>query len=181
MKVMDKATMKLRFDSKSGDWEMSKDQGHPRKKGNYPKVPIDYNHGGILTFKIHNSDGITFAKDNPFFPKVLPTQPGDFGDQFQIVGGGTDTLIVTDSNANPNGGAYAGGDYHYELHFSDGSTLDPIIKNGGCCQPNSSSNLAFYSLGAVALLLVLALVIRPLLARRTTTSTDSAPKDRDLP
>lgn len=177
-KVQDKADVKLNFDTQNGEWRMSKGQGNAHGPGDYPKLKVDYDHDGLVVFKIQNPQGATFAATNPFVPKSGKTSPADFADQFDVSGGGTNTLTVKVANANKQGGPYAGGDYNYELHFTDKPSLDPIITNGGCCQ-TKQSNVAYFALGAVALLALFILVIRPILARRSPASSDAAMKDRE--
>lgn len=162
----DKASLKLKYDNQSKAWMMAKDTGPDEGPGHYPKVKVDYGNQGEFTFVIHNPKGVTFAAKDPFVAKAGKTNPADFADQFSVSGGGTNTLTVKDANANKNGGPYAGGDYQYELHFSNGSTLDPIVSNGGCCMAKSQTNLIYFGLGAVALLALFVLVIRPWLAKR---------------
>ncbi|MEO7564115.1 MAG: hypothetical protein ABIR63_03375 [Sphingomicrobium sp.] len=179
MKQMDKADFTLKLHPRTGDWWMAKGPGPAHGPGHYPSVSVDYDHGGEFTFKIAKTSGITFATDKPFTAKSGQASPGDFDAQFGVVGAGTGTLVVTDANADQSGGKYVGADYPYELHFSNGKTLDPIIRNGGCCQPTDQSALIYYAVGVIALLALLALFIRPMLARRSANSVDSTMKDRD--
>lgn len=168
MKSTDKAILKLNYDSNGKEWKMAKDSGMAQGPGHYPKVDVKYDNLGEFTFVIQNPKGLTFAATDPFVPKAGKSNPADFAAQFEITGAGTGTLVVKDHNANPKGSAYAGGDYHYELHFSNGTTLDPIVTNGGCCSSGGSgqNSLIYFGLGAVALLALFILVVRPLLARR---------------
>jgi hypothetical protein len=178
MKQQDKADLKLNFDSHKSEWRMAKDDGMSKGPDDYPKLKVEKDHEGQFTFVIQNPKGIKFAATDPFAPKAGKANPGDFGDQFAVSGHGTDTLVVKDANANKDGGQYAGGDYHYELRFSEGAPLDPIITNGGCCN-NIQGNLVYFGLGAVALLALIVLVVRPMMAKRSPMPPHDAMKDRD--
>lgn len=171
MKTQDKATLKLNFNDKN-EWWMAKGMEPAKGPNDYPKLKVDFDHEGLFTFRIQNPQDVTFATTDPFVPKSAKNTLTDFHDQFTFEGQGTRTLTVKDANASKNGGPYAGGDYHYELRFSDGTTLDPIITNTGCCRAMSESNLVFYSLGAVALLALIILIVRPILARRSAGRLD---------
>lgn len=168
-----KSDLKLSFNSKK-EWWMAKDMDTARGPGNYPKLKVDEDEVGEFTFTIHQpKEGITFAQTDAFVPKA-GANPPDFADQFTVTGEGTNRLIVTDANANKgNSLQYPGGEYVYELRFSNGTTLDPIITNGGCCQ--SGNYMVYYALGGVALIALFILVIRPMLARRSSP----AMRDRD--
>ena len=174
MAKVEKADVKLNYDSRKSEWRMAKDDGNAQGPGNYPKLKVNYNDTGEFIFKIQNPKDVTFA-DPAFLPKKGAENPGDFNGQFDVTGEGTGTLIVKVANANPNGSEYVGGDYVYELKFSNNTVLDPILTNGGCCKPQSSQMLYTYAAGAVVLLALFYFVIRPMLARRSA----AAIKDRD--
>lgn len=179
MKQMDKADFKLNWSDQNGNWRMSKDQGMGQGPGHYPSANVAFDHDGQFTFVINSPKNVTFAASDAFKPKAGKTMPTDFSDQFTVAGQGTNTLTVTDANAIKGGGKYTGGDYHYELHFSNGSTLDPIISNGGCCSSRAQSSLVYYALGIVALAALIVLFVRPMMARRSRPAVDPAVKNSD--
>lgn len=180
MKSKNADTMKLNWDADHGYWRMAKNMGTGQDPAHYPKLKVDYDNEGQFTFVIQNGPpGVTFATQNPFGEKTGKMASKDFNEQF-IVSPSTDgkTLVVTDLNATKGGGKYDGKHYAYELHFSSGPSVDPIITNGGCCggsaPPIQNNNLAYYAVGAVALLAILWLVLRPMLNR------NSAPVMKDI-
>ena len=171
MKV-DKADLKLNYVPKDKEWRMAKDMDNAQGSDNYPKLKVDYGNTGEFTFKIQNPKNVTFAESDPFVVKPGKGSPNDFASQFSVAANNGDTLVVKVANANPNGGEYPGGDYHYQLNFNAGiPPLDPILTNGGCCKPAPQSNLLYYALGGVALLALFFLIIRPMLARRSAAAT----------
>ena len=180
MKTTDPADLQLNWvGGPNGYWRMSKDMGMGQGPGHYPPIKVAYDHEGQFTFVINSPKDVTFAASGAFQAKALKTMPKDFGDQFTVKGEGTNTLTVTDANANKGGGHYTGGDYHYELHFSNGTTLDPIISNGGCCSSQAQSSLVYYALGFVALAALIVLFVRPMMARRARSAIDPAVKNSD--
>jgi len=173
MKSWNKDTIRLSYAEDNGGWWMAKGQGNAKPKNDYPKLKVDFDKSGEFTFVIQNANGTKFAKD-AFVPKG--NNPSDFGSQFTVTGQGTETLKVMVKNEDPTNPTkkYDGGNYTYALQFTDKPPLDPIITNGGCCRANQTS-IVYYSLGAVALVALVVLVIRPMLAR-----SGGAMKDRDL-
>lgn len=166
--MADKADLKLSLSFQGGQsqWLMAKDQDYPKGPGQYPGLSVRYNDTGEFTFNILTQTGVKFASTNPFTPKADKPNPPDFADQFTVTGHGTTKLVVKVANANKAGGPYGGGEYHYALNFSNGSTLDPIITNGGCCRNFNTNHLVYYALGAVALLVLIILIVRPMMAKR---------------
>ena len=110
------------------EWRLAVDSGNAQGPGHYASVGIDKNHDGLITFQIVNTKTINFDNSNPFVVQPATTTPSvSVGTQFKVTGGqGTQTLTVTDTNQNV-------GEFYYALHLSNGDTVDPIIKNGGCC------------------------------------------------
>jgi hypothetical protein len=169
MPQVSKADLKLNFDKQKNEWRMAKDMGHAQGPGNYPKLEVANDHQGQFVFKIQNPQGTTFSQ-KAFVPKAGKNNPGDFAKQFTVTGQGTDTLTVSVANSNTTnpGQPYTGGEYHYELLFTDKPALDPIITNRGCCQPPVSDSLVYVAFGAVALLALWFFVVRPMMRRRST-------------
>lgn len=166
----DSATFKINWDPQNREWRMAKDMGTARGPGDYPAMTVDYNHDGQLTFDLQNAPaGVTFAQTAPFAPKSGSPPKADFWDQFRIVSGqGERVLVVHDANAKKTGGAYAGGDYEYELRFSNTSVkLDPIIKNGGCCQGQFQHQTALFIGIGVALAVLAFFLYRRFRANRS--------------
>lgn len=166
MRQTDTTVIRLNFDTRSNEWKMAKNMENAQGKDNYPAIKVDFDDLGDIIFIIQNPKDATFAATNPFVPKPGKQNPKDFWDQFQVSGGGTDTLLVKDLNNSKDGSKYPGGTYHYELRFTDKPALDPIITNGGCCKTTLQSNLVYYSLGAVALVALAVLILRPMLRQR---------------
>lgn len=166
MRQSETTVIRLNFDERSNEWKMAKNMETAQGKGNYPAIKVDFDDLGDIIFIIQNPKDATFASNRPFIPKPGKQNPADFWDQFSVTGGGTDTLFVKDLNANKDGTHYAGGTYTYELRFTDKPALDPIITNGGCCKTSLQSNLVYYSVGAIAILALIVLVVRPMLRRR---------------
>jgi hypothetical protein len=167
----DKADIKLVANPKHGgvEWRMAVGAGNANGPGHYPKLPVAYDNDGQFTFTILNSKA-TFAA-NPIEVQAGTGKPSGIDPQFTFTGAGTKTLTVHDSNQKA-------ADYNYVLHFSDGSTLDPIIQNGGCCHTahgGSSTTYALYTAGAlgiIVLLVLLVLLLRPVMLRRSAARDD---------
>lgn len=150
---MTQATPNMKLNYKDGVWWMAKNNDMAKGPGAYPKIEVPYGQPGVLTFTIQTPNNVNFAETEPFAPKTGKQNPTDFKDQLTVASGnGKNTLVVKDANANKNGGKYAGGDYHYELRFSNGTKLDPIISNGGCCNNLLSTSFLIAAGVAVALL-----------------------------
>jgi len=171
---MDAKTMKLTYIAPQNEWRMAVGQGTAKGPGHYDKIKIDHNDTGELTFQIINSQNVNFANDGAFVEKPNQPSKADFAKQFSVLpgGAGTQKLVVKDANSNGDGTPYAGGDYHYELHFSNGTTLDPVITNGGCCQAAPMGYLTFLAIGLVALAALYVLLVRPMMARNTRVDSD---------
>ena len=155
--------IKLSFDQQHNEWRMAVNQGVAQGPGHYPTLTVPYNKTGEFSFQILNPQGVTFAATDPFAAKAQQTGKGDFGDQFNVSAGGGQTLTVTDMNGQKLKQKYDGGDYHYALHFSNGTTLDPVVTNGGCCQSGGigQNAVSYLAIGVVALLVLWVLFLRP--------------------
>jgi len=147
------------------DWWMShlgKDYG----PGNYPEIAVDYGKKADFTFTIKQgsanfaTNAITIQKG-----KGKPNGGGGNDKQITITSQTANQLQFSDSNQ-------VQGPLNYILHFSDGSTLDPIIDNGGCCQAEYSfwsktymldgATLGLYLLIAFAVGILAAIGVRAL-------------------
>ncbi|MEO7654219.1 MAG: hypothetical protein ABIS23_00865 [Sphingomicrobium sp.] len=164
-KVSDTAELKLTY--KDSKWRMAKGMENAKGKGEYPVLEVKKDHVGKFTFKINDQDNVTFA-DVPFAPMAGANNPTDFAGQFTVKKESPKKIVVDVLNATPGDpeAEYLGGTYTYELRFDGATTLDPIITNGGCCRTTMQSDMAFLAVGAVALLALIFLVVRPMLARR---------------
>jgi hypothetical protein len=92
-----------------------------------PPIAVAKGQTGSFQFDIVAPPGVSFASSNPLWIQpgsAKPTGPGVDPQFSPVSGAGTTTLSFGDTNTTA-------GDYPYSLHFSDGSTLDPIISNGG--------------------------------------------------
>lgn len=150
-------TMKINRDPRGGPWLMAKNMGMAQGPGNYPELVVERGNDGLFTFLIQTRDNVTFGKD-PFVPKANPTSPSDFHSQLKPIQGGEGYkyLIVKDYNSSPQGGTY-----HYQLQFSNGTTLDPIITNNGCCRAFYETD-AFLVTGGIMMLALFAYLVRRL-------------------
>lgn len=153
----EKPDMKVIATQKHGqiEWRLSVNGGMAQGPGHYPSVSVGTGNDADLTFQILNTSNITFAQQNPFLAQAGSSKPTGLDSQFTVTGQGTQKLTVHDSNQTS-------GDYYYVLNFSDGSTLDPIIKNGGCCGFANSliGTSTGLIVGGIILLAILALVVR---------------------
>ena len=109
-------------------WQMSKDDGPPKSKGDYPVIDVPAKQTGTVTYTIRHPGSITFAQTNTFCAQAglnKPTPTTTCDTQFKYQGEGTTTLTVTDANT-------AAGKYTYVINFNDNTPqLDPIYNNGG--------------------------------------------------
>jgi hypothetical protein len=165
-------SIKLTYDTQHNEWKMAVGQGDPQGPGHYPGLSVPYNQTASFTFQIVAPPGVNFTTDGPFKAKPGGNGKSDFGDQFDVSAGGGRSLTVSDMNGQKLKKDYKGGDYHYELHFSNGTTLDPVITNGGCCQAAPTGYLTYLAIGVVALVAIWVLLVRPMMARNRPTDTD---------
>ena len=160
MKI-DDDIVKLNFDARGQKWMMAKNMGTAQGPGNYPGLEVEKGNTGEFTFWIQNPDDVTFA-DPAFVPKTGKTNPGDFNSQLKIVDGGPghNFMVIESKNSTKQGGVY-----HYELRFSNGKELDPIITNNGCCRPFYQSH-EFLVTGGVLTLALFGYLLRRLVNER---------------
>jgi hypothetical protein len=155
------------------EWRIAVGAGMAQGPGHYPAVSIDQNQQGLLTFTVVNTNTVNFDPNTPFTVQPATTSPtAVVGNQFTVTGGkGTQTMTVADTNQNA-------GDFYYALHMSNGDTVDPIIKNGGCCtgvnQDFLSSPLGI-ALEIAAVVLIIALIIWKVTASRRVTNETKGP------
>jgi hypothetical protein len=175
MQIQDDDLMRINYDSGGKKWMVARNMEMARGPGSYPSLEVEYNHVGVFTFLVQSPEGMTFAAHNPFVPKLGKPNPPDFADQFVVTGAGTNMLVVRSANANQAGGQYNGGTYHYELRFSNGSKLDPIITNNGCCRGFMLSNyLEPMAVGIALLIAAYFFFIRPWRMRRAAAPNPGA-------
>lgn len=156
----------IKLTHKDNAWTMDIGQGL-QGPDHYPALSVPYDQTADFSFQIVGSPGVTFAATDPFQAKSNGNGKSDFKDQFDVSQGGERTLTVSDKNGQKLKKPYKGGDYYYELHFSDGSTLDPVITNGGCCNAvGAQSYLPYLAIGVVALAVLYVLLVRPMMAKR---------------
>ena len=140
--------IKVRF--QGGQWEMKKSgggwEGPP-----YPKLEVAEDDVGVLTYDIVGSNEVNFHPVDPFIQKPgANPKKSDFNDQFIVLGKGTRELTVIDVNGLKDGQNYQGDSYEYMLQFSNGSELDPIITNMGCCKLYSQAEAVAYVIAFAA-------------------------------
>lgn len=165
----------LTYDAKSKSWTLSGADGGKVSPKDFAPIKVDYGYEGKITFTIKDSPrDVTFAGKDPMLAAPVtdpPSKPTKLDPQFTILPSSTPTkLVVRDLNGVPgqNHQGYSGGDYNYVLNFNNASPIDPIISNSGCCQPAGGNSNFYFALGGVALLALLVLVLRPILAKRRT-------------
>lgn len=124
--------------------------------GSYPQVTVPNGTNANFKYTIINTPGVTFGSDPIWIQAgtTKPTQPGVDG-HFNVPPGQNGTTLNFHDNNKGNGETLS-----YVLRFSDGTTLDPIINNGGG-GPGYNWNMAYYALGAVALIVLAILVLKP--------------------
>ena len=161
-----KETIKLTYEPSAGYWMMGKGTAPLQGPQGYPTLEVPENHIGKFTFVIQGTPGVKFAGSSPFVPKQGKSNPSDFADQFMVIPDRSGKkLTVIDLNENANGGQYNGGNYDYELRFDNGTTLDPIITNNGCCRSFSQAETIAYGIAAVAVLALAVMAYRSWRAR----------------
>lgn len=102
--------------------------------GSYPDIQLDAGTGGAtiifnidpaktaVTFPAKIGDALWIKPANkPSAPVIAPA--GQLGTPILL--NGNRTLIINDKNSGK------GADLYYRLNFSDGTKIDPVIKNGG--------------------------------------------------
>jgi hypothetical protein len=129
---------------KNGKWELKHDgkkgdhNGPPTDPAAYPVIKLNKDEGlHLITFEIETPD-ITFSKDAIWVNEGSKPQPGGSHTHDQIawrVDPEGKKLYVVDWNDNSAKPPHTPIDLHYQLNFSDGTSLDPIINNGGTTKP----------------------------------------------
>ena len=170
-------TMKVRLNN-NNQWEMKQGKGPWQGPPNYPEIEVNKGDVGVFTYEIVGSGTVTFDPLDPFVQKANanPQQP-DFGDQFRVFGKGERELTIIDVNGQDGTTDYPGGNYAYELRFSEGAPpLDPIIKNLGCCKAVelSSGEAVVYALTIAAGGALAAIGVRKLFSNRAPASVAAA-------
>jgi hypothetical protein len=143
-----------------GQWDMCNPQCVG--VGSYPDIALDAGSGGAtvvfnidpakttVTFPATVEDAIWIKPGNKPNSAII-SPAGQVGTPLLI--NGNHTLIVNDKNSGK------GMDLHYRLNFSDGTKIDPVIKNGG--GGGRAMDVATYALvGAVVGALVSILFVR---------------------
>ena len=151
----------------NGQWWMTYD-GHSYGPGTYPAISVGNGQYADFTFTIKS--GSDFDLSGPVSVAKGNAKPSGNGlyNQVAVTSIQPTVLQFHDKNSEKT-------DLNYVLHFKDGSTLDPIIKNGGgCCQVSysttgtvtlSSTSFIAYLALAFAVGVVVALAVRWLVGR----------------
>jgi len=140
------------FDS----WQMSMNGG-PAQGPPYPDIPVAAGSSGVVVFTIRSNPGsnITFGTA-PISIQAGSGKPNSGVDaQFVPTVNPSTVLTLTDTNQTK-------GPYGYVLNFNNAKQLDPIIDNGGGGPGKMNYDAIWYAVGALALLIVIALVLRPM-------------------
>jgi hypothetical protein len=145
----------------NGQWTMNYGGNSYPPPGPYPTISVSQCNNAALTFTIKgNSAGVfnsyTPPNSTPVSVAAGSAKPNGNGLDSQITGitvsNNGKTLQFSDSNHNA-------GNLNYVLHFTDNTTLDPIISNGGgCCTFSRGFSQTDYALMGGALLVVLVLI-----------------------
>jgi hypothetical protein len=131
----------VQLNEANAQWTMTYGGNTYPPPGPYPQISVPRCDNATFTFQIQgNSAGVFNPYPAP--PNGIPpvtvavgnAKPNGNGINSQItnisVSNNGKTLQFSDSNNSQN-------NLNYVLHFTDGSTLDPIISNGGgCCTVN---------------------------------------------
>lgn len=116
----------------NGQWSMTY-KGLTYGPGHYPPISVGVGQYADFSFTIRK--GADFDTSNPVSVAKGNAKPSGNGlyNQVAVTDLQPKVLKFHDKNTEKT-------DLNYVLHFKDGSTLDPIIKNGGgCCQVASSA------------------------------------------
>jgi len=119
----------------NGQWTMNYGGTSYPPPGPYPTISVSQCNNAALTFTIKGNSAGVFNSNTP--PNSTPVsvaagnaKPNGNGLDSQITGitvsNNGKTLQFSDSN-------HSSGNLNYVLHFTDNTTLDPIISNGGGC------------------------------------------------
>lgn len=145
------------------------DCGTGRSSSPYPKLDFTQGSGDhTIKISIANGNGITFAQTNPLWiqPGTKPTgpivAPTSQINPSKITGAGTTELKFHDKNSDAM-------TLKYQLNFQGAPgvmSIDPDILNGGKGRPWYETSAAWMVTGAVAIVLVLAVLVWRRNARR---------------
>jgi hypothetical protein len=143
----------------NGQWSMTYN-GQTYGPGHYPSISVGSGQYADFTFTIKK--GADFDLSGPVSVAKGNAKPNGNGlySQVTVTDVQPTVLAFHDKNTEKT-------DLNYVLHFKDGSTLDPIIKNGGgCCQVASTatgtvtlSNSSFIAYLALAFFVGAAVVL----------------------
>lgn len=150
-------------------WWMAIGNGYAHGPGDYPSMSISPGNDADLTFTILNPKDASFDQSHPIDIQQGTAKPGAGVDaQFHVTAQSAQSLTVHDDNS-----AKGEASYNYVIHFSNGSQLDPIIKNGGCCP-----GIDYLTLGAalVGAAVALYLLFRLLTVKNLSSREDVAPR-----
>ena len=146
----------IRINGVFSEWRMSVNGGPASGPGHYPHIPVPAKDNADFSFTIQNAQGISFSNDPIWIQKGTAKPTGGVDGQItQISGQGTAKLTFHDGNQDR-------GPLSYVLNFNGAPSLDPIIDNAGGGPGFTEPNLVWYAVGAVALLVVLVLILRPM-------------------
>lgn len=119
----------------SGQWEMCNPQCYG--PGSYPEIDLSgVNGGATIVFNIRRQEGPQIPESGFATPveNAIWIQPGTKPNAAIIAPKGqlgtpvllndNHTLVLNDKNQD-------GSELHYQLNFADGTSIDPVIKNGG--------------------------------------------------
>jgi hypothetical protein len=153
--VMNGATFKV--------WNMSMNGGKSEGPSSYPVVSVNQTTGPTISYTIKTPGSITFDTTNPISIQAGTTKPtGGLDSQFSFVlgadkqGHANTVLTLTDTNQTA-------GKYTYVMNFVGAPQLDPIVDNSG---PHVQHTYLWYAVGAVALIAIIVLVLRPMFRKQ---------------
>jgi len=127
----------------------------------YPEFPVPKDTQGVFNFTI--AQGANFPLNGPgnkinavgiVGGAAKPPQAGNGSGLISVSPPTATTLSFTDSNTTK-----AANKLNYVLYFTDGSKVDPIIDNGGCCTRSFWSSPVEFTGAQFAGLLVIAFVL----------------------
>lgn len=140
----------------------------------YPTMSVPKDTQGVFNFTI--AQGANFKPNGPgnqinaigiVGGSAKPPQAGNGSGLISVSPPTATTLSFTDNNS-----VKAANKLNYVLYFSDGSKVDPIIDNGGCCTVSHSGSFfqsqAFMTAAAVVVILVLAYLAYRLFGAKQT-------------
>lgn len=154
-------------------WQMSLNGGSAQGPNGYPEVSVKAKDTDTITFTIQHPGAIKFADTNAFCAQAGTSKPTTCGGPFTFTGAGTTQLVVKDANneALPTS-------YTYVLNFKNAKPLDPIIKNGGCCNGVTQtfwSSPTGIALEIAAVVLVIAFIMWRMVGSQRTVNKTKGP------